>query len=144
MLRVTAVLASLIAVAACKSDDKKPATEHKAGSAVASGSAAGSAGSASAAPVAAKPASTLEQVQAWAPKGTKVKPADLKVPGVELFAVMPDPPTEEDYEAGALAGVVGGPGGKIVEGRELIKAVGDAKADANTIARVALWAYQED
>jgi len=141
MLRVTVVLASLIAVAACKSDDKKPATESKVGSA-GSGTGTGSAGSA--APVAAKPASTLEQVKAWAPKGTTVKAAELKVPGVELFAVMQDKLTEDDYEAGALAGVVGGQGGKVVEGRELIKAVGDAKADAKTIARVALWAYQEE
>jgi len=136
MLRLIATI-SLSLLAACDSKPSKKA-EVSVGSAVKAGS-----GSQAAAPVA-KPASTLAQIEAWAPKGSKVAAADLKVTGVELFAVTVEKPTDEDFPAGALVGVVGGAGGKIVEGRELISAAAQAKADATTLARIAMWNARDD
>jgi hypothetical protein len=40
--------------------------------------------------------------------------------------------------------VVGGPGGKLVEGRDLVRAVVEAKPGAPTLARVAMWLAQDD
>lgn len=129
MLRRIAVV--VLALAACKSEGKKP--EPAAGSSAPA--------AIDAAVAAAKPASSLELVQAAVPKGSKIAPADVKVDGIELFAATSATPSDEDYEPGRLFGVAGG---KLLEGRELIKAVGETKADAKTIARIALWAYQED
>lgn len=132
MVRALVVIA--LTLIACKSGDKKaPPVESK--------PAAGSSGSAApAAP--ATPSSPLAQVQAMAPSGSTVKPvADLKVSGVELFAITPATPGDEDFHDGRLIGVADG---KTLEGRELIQAAGAAKADPTTLARLALWAYQED
>jgi hypothetical protein len=123
MSRLIAVL-SFAALAACSS---KPAPG---GGAQGSGSAATPAGSGSAAPAAAaapapRPASVLDQVQQWAPQGTKVAaaPADLAVPGVELFVVSDaSPPADERVGMGKLVGVAGGVGGAILDGRDLVKA----------------------
>jgi hypothetical protein len=123
-------LVVVLALAACKSEGKR--AEPAAGSAPVA---------IDAAVAAAKPASAIELVQAAVPKGSKVAPADLKVDGIELFAATSATPSDEDYERGRLFGVAGG---KLLEGRDLIKAVGETKADAKTIARIALWAYQED
>lgn len=136
MLRLTAMI-SVSLLAACESSPSKPKPE------VSVGSAPAGSGIQAAAPVA-KPASALAQIEAWAPKGSKVLAADLKVTGVELFAVTVDKPTDEDFPAGALVGVVGGAGGKIVEGRELISAAAQGKADATTLARVAMWNAGDD
>jgi hypothetical protein len=88
---------------------------------------------------------TLEQVQQWVPHGTRVGPAQLAVTGVDLFVLRDDKPVPADgYSSGSLVGVVGGPGGNIVENRELVRAVVDAKADAKTLARVALWVARRE
>ena len=140
MLRLIAMV-SVGLLAACESKPSKK-TEVSVGSAVPAGS-AGSASQAAVAPVG-KPASTQAQIEAWAPKGSKVAPADVKVAGVDLFAVTVEKPSDEDFPAGGLVGVVGGAGGKIVEGRELVMAAAEAKADARTLARVAMWNAQDD
>ncbi len=138
MLRLIVISAALLAMAACESKPAKPGAP--------AGSASPSPGSQAAAPSppAAKPATTLAQVEAWAPRGTQVAAAELTVPGVDLFAVTLAKPSDEDFPAGAIVGVVGGPGGKLVEGRDLVRAVAAAKADATTFARVAMWIAQED
>ena len=90
-------------------------------------------------PPSAPPKTTLEQVQRWAPPGSRVSPAELKVAGVELFAVRDDRPVPADaYSGGTLVGVVGGLGGKIVEREELVRAVIASKPDARTLAQVSL------
>jgi hypothetical protein len=96
-------------------------------------------------PTAPSASTTLEQVQQWAPPGTRVGPAQLPVTGVDLFVLRDDKPVPPDgYSSGSLVGVVGGVGGKIVENRELVRAVIDAKADARTLARVALWVARRE
>jgi hypothetical protein len=96
-------------------------------------------------PTAPSASTTLEQVQHWAPHGTRVGPAQLPVTGVDLFVLRDDKPVPPDgYSSGTLVGVVGGVGGAIVEGRELVRAVIDAKADARTLARVALWVARRE
>lgn len=96
-------------------------------------------------PPASPPKTTLEQVQRWAPAGARVSPTELKVTGVELFAVRDDRPVPADaYSGGTLVGVVGGLGGKIVERDELVRAVIAAKPDARTLARVALWVARRE
>jgi HEAT repeats len=137
MLRLIGMISVSLLAAGCETKPSKK-TEVTVGSA-----SAGSGSQAAAAPVA-KPASTLAQIEAWAPKGSKVAPADLKATGVELFAVTVEKPTDEDFPAGGLVGVVEGAGGKVVEGRELVSAVAQGKADATTLARVAMWNAQDD
>jgi len=138
MLRLIALASvGLLVTASCES---KP-TKSGSGSA---GSAATGHPAAAPPPAPAKPASTLAQIEAWAPKGSIVAAASLTVPGVELFAVTPAKPSDEDFPAGALVGVVGGAGGKIVEGRELIVAAAAGKPDAKTLARVVMWTAQDD
>jgi hypothetical protein len=136
MLRLIAMISVSLLAAGCET---KPSKKTE----VTVGSASAGSGSQAAAPVA-KPASTLAQIEAWAPKGSKVAAADLQVTGVELFAVTAEKPTDEDFPAGGLVGVVGGAGGKIVEGRELVSAAAQAKADATTLARIAMWNAQDD
>ena len=97
-----------------------------------------------AAPPPARPASPLEQVQRSAPPGVKVERARLTVPGVELFLLTAAKPLDDDDGAGKLVGVVGGLGGKVVEGSELVRAAIDGKPDHKTLARLALWAAQRD
>jgi hypothetical protein len=87
----------------------------------------------------------LEQVQRSAPAGARAASADIAVTGVELFALTDTKPVPDDgYAGGTLVGVVGGLGGKIVEGNELMKAVIDGKPDKKTLARVALRVAQSD
>lgn len=136
MLRLIAMISLSLLAAACDSKQAKK-TE------VQVGSASVESGSQAPAPVA-KPASSLAQIQAWAPRGSKVAAVDLKATGVELFGVTIEKPTDEDFPAGRLVGVVGGAGGKIVEGRALVSAVAQGKADAATLARLAMWNAQDD
>src|SRR5690349_5050544 len=104
LMRLIAVVSASLVVAACSSHPTQSAGGSGSGSAAAGSSGAGSgsaapapAGSASqAAAPAAKPATTLAQVQAWAPAGAKVAPAELAVPGVDLFLVADAKPTPED------------------------------------------------
>ncbi|HEU4727924.1 MAG TPA: HEAT repeat domain-containing protein, partial [Kofleriaceae bacterium] len=72
----------------------------------------------------------------------RVGPAELSVPGVDLFSLIEPPaPGDEDSEV-KLVGVVGGADGKLVEGRDLMRAVADVKPDRKTLARVALAVAQ--
>lgn len=141
MLRLIALVsASMLATAACDSRKAQPAQT--------SGGSAGSAGSESQAAAPApppKPASVLEQVQQWAPADTQVAPADLRVPGLELFSLTEKRSAADDEVAPAgLVGVAGGVGGKILEGRELVHAAIDGKADKKTLAQVALSVAGDD
>jgi hypothetical protein len=91
------------------------------------------------------PTSVLEQVQRSAPAGTRATAADVMVKGVDLFVLSDGKPVPEDGRAGVmLVGVVGGLGGKILEGRELMKAVIAGKPDVKTLARIALRVAQSD
>lgn len=150
---IAAVLASLVATAACSSKDA-PSTAGQtgsaaAGSATAAGSAPAGSAAGSAAPTeaktetaAAKPGTPSALVEASAPKGSKVAPAELKVPGVELFVVTgSEPVADGEYAGGTLVGVAGG---KVVDGRELVLAAIAAKAPPPLIAKVALWVAQRD
>jgi hypothetical protein len=87
-----------------------------------------------------KPATTLEQVQQASPAGARVAAAALPVPGVELFTVG----DAKASDGGNLVGVVGGVGGKLLEGNELTRAVIEAKPPARTLAEVALAVAQQD
>ncbi|HEY0479717.1 MAG TPA: HEAT repeat domain-containing protein [Kofleriaceae bacterium] len=156
---IAAVWASLLA-AACDSHPKQGSGSAAAGSAggaggstgAAAGSAGspGSAGSAAAvgsasAATAPKPKTTAEQVQQGAPAGTKVAPAELTVPGIELFALTEGKTgPDDDAVPVKLVGVAGGVGGKLLDGHDLVRAVIDAKPDPRTLARVALWATGDD
>ena len=149
MLRVIALVsASMLASLGCDSPPAQPGS-GQAGSARAvdsqvaapagSAGSAGSTGSAGSA-TAASPKTAAEQVQQWAPAGTKVAPADLKVPGVELFALTATGPGADD-DAVELVGVAGG---KIVEGRDLVQAAIAARPEPRILAHVALWALGDD
>jgi len=75
----------------------------------------------------------------------RVAPAELTVPGVELFALTEGRPVADDEIAPAkLVGVAGGLGGKVLEGKELVRAAIAGKPDRRTLARVALWVAQDD
>jgi HEAT repeats len=108
----------------------------------ASGAAAGSGASAS--PPAAKPTSVVEQVQQWAPPGSRVVPVELAVNGIALFAVADRSAAADDPNAGVLVGVVGGLGGPIVEGSELVRRAIERKPDPRTLAQVALRVARRD
>ena len=141
MLRLIAsVSASMLAIAACDSPKAHPAQTG--------GGSAGSAGSGSQAAATAvkpKPASVLEQVQQWAPADTQVAPAELKVPGLELFSLAEKASAADDEGAPVrLVGVAGGVGGEILEGRDLVRAAIDGKPDGKTLARVALSVAGDD
>jgi len=143
---IALVSATVLATASCNSHPAQ-GTAGSAGSGGSSGpgSAASAAGSGSQAPAAPRPASVIEQVQLSAPAGTHVAPAELTVPGLELFALTDGKPAADDEIASArLVGVAGGVGGKVLERRELVRAAIEAKADPRTLARVALWAAQDD
>jgi hypothetical protein len=92
-----------------------------------------------------KPTSALAQVQQWAPAGSTVSPAGITVTDIELFAVRDNKPVPADgYSSGTLVGVVGGHGGHIVEGRDLVRAVIGSKPDPKTLAHIALWAARRE
>jgi hypothetical protein len=134
------VLLSASLLAACSSHPTQGT-----GGAAGSGSAIGSAGSGSQAAAAPKPASTREQVQRWAPADTKVAPAGLAVPGIDLFLVSDSKPApEDDGLPPKVVGVAGGAGGQLLEGRDLVRAVIEAKAAGKAVAQVALWVAQDD
>jgi HEAT repeat protein len=157
MLRLIAVIAaSVLVTTACsskKTSDGKADPASQAGSSN-PGSQVGSAGSGSQAPAgpgAAKPASSLAQVQQWAPGNLHIAAANVHVaaaavtvPGVELFLVTDGKAPEDEEVESTLVGVIGGADGKIVEGRDLLRAVIDAGPDAKALARVALWAGHRD
>lgn len=136
MLRVIALVsASMLATAACNSHPAQ-GTGGRAGS--------GGRGSQAEAPPP-PPASALEQVQRWAPADTRAAPAEIAAPGVELFVVTDSRAVPEaDALPARLVGVTGGAGGKILEGRELVRAVIAGKPDRKALARIALWAAQDD
>ncbi|HEX7843725.1 MAG TPA: HEAT repeat domain-containing protein [Kofleriaceae bacterium] len=137
MLRLIALVsASMLVTAACDS--------RKANQAPISSGSAGSAGSGSqaSAPVPKpRPASVFEQVLQWAPAGAQVVPADLRVPGIELFLLTA---ADDQVAPAGLVGVAGGVGGEILEGRELVRAAIDGKADKKTLAQLALGVAGDD
>jgi hypothetical protein len=96
-----------------------------------------------------KPASTLEQVTRAAPDA-KVAPAGVAVSGIDLFLVSDGKPAPEDEGLPPrVVGVAGGPGGALLEGRDLVRAVIERSekgggADRKVIAQVALWVAQDD
>ncbi|HET7504627.1 MAG TPA: HEAT repeat domain-containing protein [Kofleriaceae bacterium] len=93
------------------------------------------------APAPPKPATPLELVQRSAAPNVRVAAAELKVPGVELFTLTEPPaPGDEDSEV-KLTGVVAG---KPVDGRDLMRAVLDARPDRKTIAKLALAVAQRE
>jgi hypothetical protein len=163
MVRLTVTIgliaASVLVAASCESRKPSAGQASQAGSSGSSdqgqaGSSdkvgsAGPGGQAAAGSGAAKPADSLAQVQAWAPAvlhiaAAHVVAAEATVPGIELFLVTDaKAPPDEEVEA-TLVGVIGGAGGTIVEGRDLLRAVIDAKPDAKALARVALWAGHRD
>jgi hypothetical protein len=139
---VALVGATVIAGAACSS---KPAqtTGDQPGSGTAASQPRAAAKAAPPPPV--KPATVLAQIEQWAPSATRVEPAGLSVPGVELFALTDRKPVADDEIAPfKVVGVAGGVGGKILEGRDLVRAAIDSKADRKTIAQVALWVAEDD
>jgi len=97
------------------------------------------------APAPAPPTSALDQVQRTAPAGTRVAAADITLAGVELVVVTDEKPVPDgEWAGGKLVGVVGGAGGKVVEGPELMTAVIGGKPDRKTLARIALRIAQSD
>lgn len=132
----------MIAGAACSS---KPAqsTGDQPGSATAAPQPRAAAKAAP--PPPAKPATVLAQVEQWAPGATRVEPAGLSVPGVELFALTDRKPVADDEIAPfKVVGVAGGVGSKILEGRDLVRAAIESKAERKTVAQVALWVAEDD
>lgn len=142
-IRILLRLVSASLLAACSSHPSQGA-----GGAAGSGSApvtAGGSGSGSQAAAAPKPASTLEQVQRGAPADARVAPAGVAVSGIDLFLVSDGKPAPEDEGLPPrVVGVAGGAGGALLEGRDLVRAVIEAKADRKVIAQVALWVAQDD
>jgi hypothetical protein len=148
------VLLSLSLAAACSSHSTQSngaagsGSATGAGSAAAPGSGSGSAGGGSAAVAAApapKPASALEQVRQGAPAGAAVAPAEVAVPGIDLFLVTDRAPIPDDEGMPPRAvGVAGAAGGKVLEGRELVKAAIDAKPEHKVLAQLALWVALDD
>lgn len=142
-IRILLRLVSASLLAACSSHPSQGA-----GGAAGSGSApvtAGGSGSASQAAAAPKPASTIEQVQRGAPADARVAPAGVAVSGIDLFLVSDGKPAPEDEGLPPrVVGVAGGAGGALLEGRDLVRAVIEAKADRKVIAQVALWVAQDD
>lgn len=144
LLRLLLRLVSASLLSACSSHPSQSA-----GSAAGSGSApipaASGTSSGSQAAAAPKPASTLEQVQREAPADAQVAPAGVAVSGVDLFLVSDGKPAPEDEGLPPrVVGVSGGAGGALLEGRDLVRAVIQAKADPKVIAQVALWVAQDD
>jgi hypothetical protein len=141
-MRLIDALAACVLAASCSSP-KEQSAGGSAGSAPSkpAGSAAGSAVTPPTPPPQPKPASAAEQVQQATPPGTRVTPAGLTVPGVELFVVS-DGKAGED--PGKLVGVIGGVGGQLLDGTELTRAVIEAKPPARTLALVALRVAQQD
>jgi len=146
MLRLIAVVsASVLATASCTSNEPKhTAAQGSAGPASAAAPPAAAPEAPAPAPPAA-PASVLELVQRWAPQGSQVAPAELTVPGLALFTVTDAKPAGDgEYSGGALVGVAGGVGGKILEGRELVQAASAGKPDRKVLAQVAMRVAQRD
>lgn len=154
MSRLFALVSASLVAAACSSHGSQGN-----GSAAGSGSAAGAAGSAVAAATgssgsaaagsgaapAAKPATTLAQVQAGSPSGSKVVPAGVEVPGIDLFLVTePRPSPDDEGLPPKPVGVAGGPGGKLLDGRDLVRAAIEAKPAPKVLAQVALWVAGDD
>lgn len=158
-----AVTATVLATLSCSSPEAQNSASQAGSSASGRTSQARSSGSASTAPStaagpapaaadagsppapASKPASVLEQVQQGAPAGTKVSAVELKVNGIELFVVSDRASGPGDASAAdRLVGVVGGLGGKVLEGNELVRAAIAGKPDAATLARVALRVAQHE
>lgn len=150
MTRLFALVSAGLVVAACSSHGSQGGSGSGSAGSAASPAAAGSSGSAGAAPgsavaEAAKPASTLAQVQAESPTGSKVAPAGVKVTGIDLFLVTePRPSPEDEGMPPKLVGVAGGPGGKLLDGRDLVRAAIETKPAARDLAQIALWVAGDD
>jgi HEAT repeats len=143
-MRLIDAIAVCVFAASCGSP-KEQSAGGSAGSAPSkpAGSAEGSAAAVPAPPPPpSKPTSVLEQVQQAAPTDAHAMPSGLTVPGVELFAVSQGK-ASDDSEAN-LVGVVGGVGGKLLDGTELMRAVVAAKPPAHRLAEVALRVAQQD
>lgn len=141
MPRLTHVVwATALAAASCNSHPSETT-----GAAVGSGAQGSPTDARPAPPAPPPPTSVVEQVQRSAPAGARVAAADITVAGVELFVVTDARPVPDgEYAGGTLVGVVGGLGGKALEGRDLMKAVIAGKPDHKTLARVALRIAQSD
>jgi hypothetical protein len=135
MPRLTAALLGSVLAAACSS---QPA---QGSSASAGSSGSGSPVAPAPAPAPARVATPLEIVQRSAAPNVRVAPAELAVPGVDLFALTVPPVAGDDTSEVKLAGVVGG---KLVEGRDLMRAAADARPDRKVLARVALAVAQRE
>jgi hypothetical protein len=140
MTRLLVVIAaSVLAGASCSS---KSSQDEQRGSAVHRAEAKRTVKPAPAPP---KPTSVLAQIQQWAPAGTRVESAGITVPGIELFTLTDGKPVADDEIAPfKLVGVSGGIGGKILEGRDLVRAAIEGKPDRKTLAQVALWVAEDD
>jgi hypothetical protein len=141
MARLVAFLAAIVfAGASCSS--KSSQQNDQRGSAVHGAEAKRTVKPAPAPP---KPTSVVAQVQQWAPAGTRVESAGITVPGLELFTLTDGKPVADDEIAPfKLVGVSGGVGGKILEGRDLVRAAIEGKPDTKTLAQVALWVAEDD
>ncbi len=87
------------------------------------------------------PRSTLEQVKRWAPAGHNVGAVEITIPGVDVFMVTPPDgpaPPADGVRPYAIVAVAGGPGGKIHERDEVMRAAIAATRDAAALARLAL------
>ena len=136
--------AGVLLAAACNTQKSQPGGQaasdpSAAGSSVASAPAEPAAGGSSA------PAEPpLARVRRWAPAVHTVAPADIIIPGLDLFMVSPPiaaiPP--DGVRPYVIVGVTGGPGGKLVEdSAELIRAAIAATQDAPTLARLAMLVH---
>lgn len=129
MLRlIDVLLAGALVFAACSSD---PAQRP------------GVAGSAGTGSEAAPPVSVVDQVQRSVPAGAHAAPAGISVAGIDLVLLTTAHAGDDDAVI-TLVGVVGGVGGKLVEGPELLRAVIGGKPAPRSLARVALWSAQQD
>jgi len=142
MTRLLVVLAATVfAGASCSSKPSQQNSDQR-GSAVQGAEAKRTVKPAPAPP---RPSSVLAQVQQWAPAGTRVESAGITVPGLDLFTLTDGKPVADDEIAPfKLVGVTGGVGGKILEGRDLVRAAIEGKPERKTLAQVALWVAEDD
>jgi len=83
----------------------------------------------------AAPTTTFEQVQRWAPPGTKVVGVGVEIPGIELFGLDDGRPVPMDaYKTYPVVAVVGGLGKPILQGPDVMKAVIAATRDPKLLA----------
>ena len=145
MTRILVVLAATVVAGASCSSKSSSGGDPRGSAAQAAVQGAEAKRTVKPAPAPPKPTSVLAQVQQWAPAGTRVESAGITVPGVELFTVTDGKPVADDEIAPfKLVGVAGGVGGKILEGRDLVRAAIEGKPERKTLAQVALWVAEDD